>query len=162
MLLLQLPWGVSRALYGSWEGAGVAGVSVLVKGLMGSGRRWYHFPSVLLPPRCSDRQLQQQDRWGEVQIFPLPHFTSGRPRLERQYLQKRGHQSALTTFNLTTSASDSCLESSGGWNMHVLSGRERSVCGNSLSNSNESTVSYYVSSTCRSVTKLSVRSEHLN
>ncbi len=117
------------------------GLRVLVEGLMGSGPQWYDFPSVPLPPHCSGRQ--QQNRWGEVEeeeeeeeeekgegeIFPLPHFTSGRPRLERQYLQKKELISqSETTFNPTSECQWFLSGEQGRLNMQVLAGRERSVC----------------------------------
>lgn len=43
--------------------------------------------------RWTDEVVRRRRTRGRRRFFPLPHFTSGRPRLERQYLQKRGHQS---------------------------------------------------------------------
>lgn len=54
-----------------------------------------HFPSV------SSKSASLQQAAGQTrQIFPLPHFTSGRPRLERQYVP-RGHQSERATLTVT-------------------------------------------------------------
>lgn len=55
-----------------------------------------HFPSV----SSKSASLQQAAAGQTRQIFPLPHFTSGRPRLERRYVP-RGHQSERATLTVT-------------------------------------------------------------
>jgi len=33
--------------------------------------------------------LSEEEEEEEEEVFPLPHFTSGRPRVERRYLQEK-------------------------------------------------------------------------
>lgn len=54
---------------------------------MGSGPRWYHFPSVTSWLLRTD-EVRRSRRRRRRKVFPLLHFTSGRPHLERQYILK--------------------------------------------------------------------------
>lgn len=70
----------------------------------GSRALWRGSPSELLGPNlyfpsAPSKSTPLQQAAGQTrQIFPLPHFTSGRPRLERQYVP-RGHQSERATLS---------------------------------------------------------------
>lgn len=58
-------------------------------------------PNLRFPSVSSKSTSLQQAAAGQTrQIFPLPHFTSGRPRLERRYVP-RGQQSGRATLTVT-------------------------------------------------------------
>lgn len=90
----------------------------------------FHQFLYLLATGSSSSRRTDEVRWKRRRrrrFFPLPHFTLGRPRLERQYLQKRGHQSERTAFSPTTRVPVIPVWRAA-YNMHVSSCREWRVC----------------------------------